>query len=364
MREHNAECGRLERLRKLFSADIPAFIVGSTPNIRYLCDAPTFFDNNFAGIFLVTSKSAALITDSRYSAQAKEAGLPCEVVSAAGSLWETLAIVVKREGLKKAGFESRSLTVAQWQQLTKNVPIELVPVKSLVEKVREIKDQSEVVSLRKAAQIADEVFNEILNMLRPGLSEREIALEIDFKMRRAGAQRSSFETIVATGPNSAFPHAGAGDRRIQLGDFIKMDFGAVYDGYHSDMTRTVVLGSASDRHKQVYNAVLEAQTAVLNGLMPGLTGAEVDALARNVFEAIGMAGNFGHNLGHGVGLEVHELPTLGQKNDKRLEAGMVFTVEPGLYFPGFGGVRIEDMVVLRENGFQTLTTATKQLIEL
>lgn len=356
--------GRLERLRALLSAEVPALIVNSVANIRYLLEAPTMFDDDFGGILLVTEKTAALIVDSRYSGQTKEADLDCEVEPVVGSLWETLAKAAKRSKLRRAGFESRYLTVAQWQQLTKDVPIELVPAKDLVEQLRAVKEASEIDCLAKAARIADEVFNEILNFLGPGLSEREVALEIDFKMRRAGAERSSFATIVATGPNSAYPHAGAGSRRTQLGDLIKMDFGAVYEGYHSDMTRTVVLGAATDRQRRVYAAVLKAQTAALDGLAPGLTGAEADALARNVFESIGMAKDFGHNLGHGVGLEVHESPILGQKSEGRLDVGMVFTVEPGLYFPGFGGVRIEDMVVMRENGIQILTNSAKQLVEL
>jgi len=356
--------GRLKRLRALFSDEVPALLVSHVANIRYLLEAPTMFDDDFGGLLLVTQTTASLIADSRYSGQAKEADLVCGVEPASGSLWETLARLVKRRKLKCVGFESRYLTVAQWQQLKKVVPVELAPTTDLAERLRAVKEPAEIGRLTAAARIADEVFNDILNLLGPGLSEREVALEIDFKMRRAGADRSSFATIVATGPNSAYPHAGAGERRIQLGDLIKLDFGAVYKGYHSDMTRTVVLGSATDRQAQVYGAVLAAQTAALERLVPGLTGAEADALARNVFESIGMAKDFGHNLGHGVGLEVHELPTLGQKSEGRLEVGMVFTVEPGLYFPGFGGVRIEDMVVMRENGVQTLTTSAKQLIEI
>lgn len=355
---------RLAGLRALLSEEMPALIVSSVANIRYLLEAPTMFDDDFGGLLLVTEKTAALIVDSRYSGQAQEADLACEVEPVAGSIWATLAKAANRSKVKRAGFESRYLTVAQWQQLTKDVPIELVPAKYLVERLRAVKEPAEIDSLTEAARIADEIFNEILNFLGPGLSEREVALEIDFKMRRAGAERSSFATIVATGPNSAYPHAGAGDRRTQLGDFIKMDFGAVFGGYHSDMTRTVVLGVATDRQKRIYDAVLEAQMTALDGLLPGLTGAEADSLARNVFESIGMAEDFGHNLGHGVGLEVHELPTLGQKSEGRLDVGMVFTVEPGLYYPGLGGVRIEDMVVMRENGIQILTTSTKQLIEI
>ena len=354
----------IERLRGLFNEEVPALVVSTVVNIRYLLGRPTLFDADFSGLLLVGPEVAALIADSRYSAQAEAAGLPCRIEGMDGSSWETLGSLVKRAKLKKVGFEAQNLTVSQWQQLKNCVPAELAPAKDLVERLRLVKNASEIDSQAAAARIADEVFNDILNLLKPGVAEREIALEIDFKMRRAGAERAGFDTIVAGGPNSAFPHAGAGERKVGLGDFVKLDFGAVFNGYHSDMTRTVVLGNASSRQKEVYANVVKAQQLALDGLAPGIKGREADALARNFFASIGTAENFGHNLGHGVGLDIHEQPTLGPKSESVLEVGMVFTVEPGLYFPGFGGVRIEDMIVLREHGIQILTASAKELIEL
>jgi Xaa-Pro aminopeptidase len=356
--------GRLDRLRELFDLEIPALAVTRIANIRYLLDKPTLFDRHFGGALLVGPDSAWLIVDSRYTGPAEAAEPPCRIVPLVNSLWETLAELVKEIGLAGLGFESRHITVAQWGRLKERLPFEPAPADGLVEGLRMVKDESEIDRLAQAARLTDQVLERIRPELRPGLSERDLALEIDISLRRAGADGSSFETIVATGPNSAFPHAGAGGRRGAAGDFIKIDFGAVYQGYHADMTRTLVFGPPSPRHEEVYHRVLEAQELVLESLAPGVSGKEADAIARDRFASLGLAANFGHNLGHGVGLDVHERPTLGPRSNDLLTEGMVFTVEPGLYFPGFGGVRIEDMVVMREHGIQVLTRSTKELIEI
>lgn len=355
---------RLDRLCQAFTEEIPGLIVSGAVNIGYLIEKPTLFDPEFPGILAVTPNSVVLLVDPRYTAQAKAADLPCRVEEYRQSAWATLALVVKQEEIKRMGFEARRLTVASWRRLQQELLIELVPTEGLVERLRSVKDESEVDKLGEAAALADEVFARVIKTIVPGCRERRIALEIDYELRKAGAIGPSFETIVASGPNSAFPHARATDRAVCAGDFIKIDFGANFEGYRSDMTRTVVLGPASERQKEMYQAVATAQTAALEGLAPGVGGREADALARECFASLGTAKNFSHNLGHGVGLEVHEQPTLGSKAEGSLEVGMVFTVEPGLYFPGFGGVRIEDMVVLREHGIQVLTKSPKDLIEL
>lgn len=355
---------RLDGLRALLDVETPALSISSGVNICYLLGRPTLFDPDFGGTLLVTETATVLMVDSRYIGVAEAANLPCRVELVKVSPWASLAAEVKKAKLKRLGFEAAYTSVSKWQQLKKHVLVELAPVIGLVEQLRVKKDESEITCLNRAAAIADSVFNELLNLIKPGMSERDIASEIDYRLRRAGAERSSFETIVAGGPNSAFPHARAGARKVKLGDMIKIDFGAVCEGYHSDMTRTVFLGKAGNEQKDIYKSVAKAQVKALEGLAPGITGKEADALARNFFKNIGKVRHFGHNLGHGVGLDVHEQPALGPKSEARLEVGMVFTVEPGLYFPGFGGVRIEDMVVMREHGIQILTTGTKELVEL
>jgi Xaa-Pro aminopeptidase len=358
------ENNRLDRLRSLFDDEIPALLVTAPANIRYLIARPTLFDPDFGGLLFVSAEDSWLFVDSRYTAQAEAADLACRVVEWSGNIWKVVSPVLREAKVKRAGFEPAYVTVAQWQQIKKGLTVELAPVPGLVEKLRLKKEPAEIDALAQAARLADEVFLKIVEQIKPGLAERELAADIDYWLRRAGAEASSFDTIVAGGPNSAFPHAGAGERRFQAGDLVKIDFGAVLGGYHSDMTRTVVLGRASAQQTELYADVAEAQARALAGLAPGVTGQEIDALARDYFGSIGKVDNFGHNLGHGVGLDVHEQPTLGPKSSTELEAGMVFTIEPGLYFPDFGGVRIEDMVVMCEHGIQILTSSTKELLEL
>ncbi len=358
------DSNRLHKLDELFDDEIPAILVSQIANVRYLLNKPTMFDPDFGGILLVAPDVAIFMVDSRYLAQTKEADLACEIRLISESPWATAGEAIEGAKLKRVGFEAGDVSVSQWEELKTHTTAELRPAKNFVERPRLIKEPIEIDHLTKAAAIGDDVLSETLKIIRPGLREADIAAEIDYLMKKAGARRPSFDTIVAGGPNSAFPHAGAGQRRVQAGDFIKLDFGAVYLGYHSDMTRTVVLGPANVRHRQVYEAVARGQQLVLDQLRPGMTGAEADAIARDFFKSIGMGDRFGHNLGHGLGLQVHEGPSLGWKSKKVLEEGMVFTVEPGLYFPGFGGVRIEDAVVMRENGVEILTRSPKELIKI
>lgn len=358
------DSNRLHKLDELFNDETPALLVSQIANVRYLLNRPTMFDPDFGGVMLVTPELAVIMVDSRYIAQTKEANLACEIRMISESRWATAGEAIKEAKLKRVGFEASDLSVAQWEELKTHTTAELLPIKNFIEIPRLIKEPIEIDNLIKAAAIGDDIFSEVIEIIKPGLREADIATEIDYRMKKAGAERPSFDTIVASGLNSAFPHAGAGQRRVQEGDFIKLDFGAVYQGYHSDMTRTVVVGQASSRHRQVYDHVARAQEMVLDQLKPGMTGVEADGIARDFFESIGIADRFGHNLGHGLGLQVHEGPSLGWKSKKVLEEGMVFTVEPGLYFPGFGGVRIEDAVVMRENGVEILTRSPKELIEI
>ena len=229
---------------------------------------------------------------------------------------------------------------------------------------RKIKSPEELDRMERAERIGDEAFSYILNELKPGVTELQIAAKLEYFMRSHGAEGTSFDTIVASGYHSAMPHAVPTEKPLENGDFVTMDFGCRYQGYCSDMTRTVVIGKADPRQKEIYQIVLEAQQAALEGLRPGMTGTEGDRLARDVIEKAGYGEYFGHGLGHSVGLEIHEKPALSTRDETVLLPGMIETVEPGIYIPGFGGVRIEDMVVLTETGIRNLTTSPKELIEL
>ena len=235
---------------------------------------------------------------------------------------------------------------------------------SALDGLRVIKNEEELAWMERAEQIGDEAFSYILGELRPGISELEVAAKLEYFMRSNGAEKVSFDAIVASGLNSAMPHAVPTGKLLEKGDFVTLDFGCKYQGYCSDMTRTVVIGKADSRQKEIYQIVLDAQLAALEGLRPGMTGAEGDRLAREAIEKAGYGEYFGHGLGHSVGLEIHEKPALSMKDQTVLCPGMIETVEPGIYIPGFGGVRIEDMVVLTETGIRNLTSSPKELIEV
>jgi Xaa-Pro aminopeptidase len=237
-------------------------------------------------------------------------------------------------------------------------------MEGLIESLRKIKDSGEISSIAKAVAAGDAVFAEIVKEIRPGMPEVELAARIDFLLRRRSTDVPPFKTIVASGERSSLPHATPTDRQIGMGDLVKMDFGASLEGYCSDLTRTVVMGKASERQREVHQIVLDAQLRAEAGIRAGVKGNEADGLARQHIESKGYGERFGHSLGHGVGLEIHEEPRLSQKNESPLEPGMVVTVEPGIYIPGWGGVRIEDMIVVEDGSCRVLTSAPKDLIEV
>ena len=239
-----------------------------------------------------------------------------------------------------------------------------VPLGEELSLLRAVKDEGEIEKLARAEQIGDEAFSYILTQIKPGITELEIAAKLEYYMKSHGAQEKGFDTIAASGLHSAMPHAVPSEKVLEKGDFLTLDFGCKYQGYCSDMTRTVVIGKANEKQKEIYKIVLEAQEAALAGLRAGMTGAEGDALARKVIEEAGCGDYFGHGLGHSVGLEIHEKPALSPKDQTILRPGIIETVEPGIYIPGLGGVRIEDMTVITENGIKNLTSSPKELIEL
>jgi Xaa-Pro aminopeptidase len=266
------------------------------------------------------------------------------------------------EGL---GFEPVGLSWSDGQRLRQSLrgrPV--VPAPPLVEELREVKDEAELASMAEASRLSTEALEELLGRLRQGMTEREAAIELEVAMRRRGADGLAFDSIVAFGEQAAEPHHHPGDRPLERGDLVKMDFGARVDGYCSDMTRTVVFGRASERQREVYEVVRQAQAAGLAALSPGVSGAAVDRACREVVGRAGLADAFSHPAGHGVGLEIHEAPRVRLGSNGRIAPGTPVTVEPGVYLPGFGGVRIEDLAVVRPDGHEVLTTATKELLEL
>jgi Xaa-Pro aminopeptidase len=267
--------------------------------------------------------------------------------------------------VKRLGFENELMSYSAHGKYAEAFnPVELVPASGLVEDIRMIKDDAELAVMKEAADLVDRTFLHMLEIIKPGISELEGALELEYFMRKQGASAPSFDTIFASGERSALPHGAASSKIVQSGELLTMDFGALLKGYCSDITRTVMVGTPNDKQRDIYHIVLEAQMHTLEHLRPGMTGREADALARDIITGYGYGEQFGHSTGHGLGMEVHEAPGLSKLSDVILKPGMVVTVEPGIYIPGFGGVRIEDDVVITETGIRRLTESTKDFIIL
>lgn len=344
--------------RRLQDEGLDALYVQSAVNRRYL----TGFTGS-AGLVVIGRERAFLLVDFRYVEQAKVQAPSFEHVKLQDDP-EDLIRLLREQGFKRVGFEAEHLSVHDYQELTAHAPeIEWVPTVKWVEAVRGIKDAAELAAIQRAVDLADAAFTYILSFLRPGRTEKEIAFELETYMRRSGAQGIAFPTIVASGPNGALPHAVPTDRKLAVGDLVTLDFGCVVDGYASDMTRTVAIGRADARARELYDLVLRAQRAGVAAVRPGRLGKEVDAVARGIIAEAGYGEYFGHGLGHGIGLEVHEeFPRLNKKGEVELAPGMVCSVEPGVYIPGWGGIRIEDLVVVDPDGCRVLTRSPKDLI--
>lgn len=305
------------------------------------------------------------VTDFRYTQQAGQQCQGYEIVRHGQEMTADIKAVLERLQIKRLGFEKNFITVSQHAKWTSEMEgIELVPLEDILLDLRAVKDEGELELLATAAAIADKAFAHILGILKPGISERRVALELERHMQDLGAAGPSFETIVASGVRSSMPHGVASEKLLEENDYITMDFGCVYKGYCSDMTRTVVLGKASPRQREIYAIVLEAQLAGVRGIRAGISGKEADSLARDVIAAKGYGEQFGHGLGHGVGLAIHESPRAGITSEDILVVNNIVTIEPGIYLPDWGGVRIEDMVVVQEGGCRNLTSSPKELIEI
>ena len=320
------------------------------------------------GMVFISPERRIIVTDFRYTEQAEHQAPGFEIVMTENAKPEkaVLAELVAAGGIGKLYLETNYLSVDRFREFrgTLGSEVSLLSLDKAPQKLREVKTPAEVAAIRKACGITSDAFRAILEKIRPGMTEKELQIELDFTMLRLGAEGNAFSTIIASGENGSLPHAIPGSRVLQKGDMITMDFGAKVDGYCSDMTRTVALGKPSEEMKRVYDTVLEAQMTCVDALAAGKNCFEIDKLARDLIDSRGYAGRFGHGLGHAVGIDIHEEPRLSPRCREDLRAGVVMTVEPGIYLPGVGGVRIEDTCLVREGDGVPLTTADKQLIIL
>ena len=328
-----------------------------------------FYASGFAstgadGVALVTQKGNFYFTDSRYIEAVENVveNAAIGMVRRGKGYVACINEAIELTGIKRVGFEDETMTVAGHRLYSETLRAELLPASSFMQNLRARKDARELECLEQAQRIAEKALAQILTELRPGITEKEVAARLQYLMLHFGAEKMSFDPIVAGGPNGSMPHAVPTDRELRSGEFVTMDFGCVYRGYCSDMTRTVAIGQPTEEMKKVYDTVLSAQLAGLAAARAGATGAEIDGAARRVIEEAGYGEYFGHSFGHGVGVEIHESPSAAPGNDQSLPAGSVISAEPGIYLPGRFGVRIEDVVVLEEGGCRNITRACKQLL--
>ena len=345
------------RARVLASFEkIDALLVTSLTNVRYLSG----FTGSTAQV-VITPTEALFITDSRYTlrAQSECGGFQViETPAGSGGYGEALKSVLEAQpGVKRLGFEANTVTVSQFESFRTLLPeTEWVPTKDMIETLRLVKDDGEIALTRNAITVAETAMTQVKHLLRPGIREMDFALELEFAMRRLGASGAAFGTIVASGLNGAHPHHHAGPRPLASGDFVTIDWGATVDGYNSDITRTYALGSVTEKQREIYALVLEAQTRAIAAIRPGPTGTEIDAVARDFLTEHGYGEAFGHSLGHSLGRSVHDGPGFSVRSDTLvLKPGMVMTVEPGVYLENWGGLRLEEDVLVTENGCEILT---------
>lgn len=349
--------GRLQSLRELLrNSELDGVIITKPENRVYYSGF-----TGSSGLLLITFNDAKLLTDFRYIEQAGKQAPDFQIIRHGSDMFETLQNQLRLSGLEKVGFEGDYITWDSHKRLNEIAP---QAVSVHLDGVRMVKDEAELALIKRAVELADNAFTHILPFFKPGVRERDIALELEFHMRKNGAEKSAFDIITASGTRSALPHGQASDKIIAVGDLVTMDFGAVYQGYHSDITRTVVIGKAAPKQREIYELVLTAQLAGVAAIVPGIPCREVDAVARTIISEAGYGEFFGHGLGHGLGLAIHEEPRLSPPSEVILASGMVVTVEPGIYLPDWGGVRIEDTVVVSSAGAKVLTASSKKLIEL
>lgn len=353
---------RIEQLTNHMEQDsIDAVIISDKLNIRYL--------SNFtgsSGYLYVSKRKKILLTDFRYLEQASNQCSEFEIIDFfKKGLIETLNDIIEEDNAHSIGFEDSKITYKEFVNFEDGLKnVEFVELNDLVEEIRMVKDKEELENIKVAAEIGDKAFKHILDFIKPNMTEWEVALEIEYFMRKNGAVKLSFDTIVASGIRSSLPHAEPTNKKIVKGDLVTFDFGCIYNGYCSDMTRTIIMGKANDKQKEIYNTVLTASDRALESIRAGLKGCEVDKIARDVIDDAGYKEYFGHGLGHSLGLFIHESPRLSPKDNTVLKENMVMTVEPGIYIPNVGGVRIEDLVCITKEGHINFVTSPKELFEL
>ena len=337
-----------------------AILVSDGYNMRYLSGF-----RGATGYLYISKKRQVLMTDSRYTTMAKEEAPDFEVqeIATGQTYGQMVYALITEEGAQHVAYEDAYMLCKTYQGLQEACEGKIdIPLGDSLDLLRAVKEEWELEYLARAESIGDQAFTHILDVLKPGITELEVAAELEYFMKTHGAENLSFESIVASGPNSAMPHAMPSGRKLEKGDFVTMDFGCLYQGYCSDTTRTFAVGYATEEMKKVYNVVLQAQLAGIAVTKAGVTGAEVDGAARKVISDAGYGDYFGHSYGHGVGLEIHEGPNMSFRNEKPIPAGAVTSAEPGIYLPGKFGVRIEDVTIVTENGCEDITNIPKDLL--
>jgi len=351
---------RLEKLFERLPGDVDSILITSDINRRYFSGM-----KSSAGTIIAFRDKAYLIIDFRYIEKARNTVKSLEVIEQ-GYLINTVSELMKKHNASNIAVESKSMTIselAHWKSRLSGFSfIDTDMLSNEIEHLRSVKDDSELECIKKAQAIAETAFDKIVKFIRPGVTERQIALELNRLMFEEGAEDISFDTIVLSGKNTSMPHGVPSDKKVSEHEFVLMDFGAVYNGYHSDMTRTICVGEPSDEMKKIYDIVLHAQLSALEYAKAGITGKQLDAVARDIISDEGYENCFGHALGHGVGLEIHETPVASPGSGMVLKAGNIITVEPGIYIEGKFGVRIEDFVILNENSCENLTKSAKNII--
>ncbi len=350
---------RIKNIQKFLSEN-DAVLITSNPNRLYF----TGFSSS-AGDLVITKEKAFFFIDFRYFEKAKTSIDSCEVVLIT-KLFSQLNDLILKEKIENIYMETSSVTIDFYKTLVenlKNVNIsDFSGIDKKIQSLRAVKDSSEIALIKNAQEITDRAFSYILDKIKVGVTEKELALQLEFFMRKNGSEGVAFDFIVVSGKNTSLPHGVPTDKKIEYGDLVTMDFGAVVGGYRSDMTRTVAVGFVSDKQREVYNTVLSAQNAALEKIKAGEICCEIDAVSRNIISKAGYGECFGHGLGHSVGIEIHENPAFNTRDKTVLESGMVITVEPGIYIENEFGVRIEDMIKVTENGIENLTKSNKELI--